>query len=308
MSEKQILERLHLKGAGQIILVRNKDEQRKLKKALHTELVFTINEAKGLEFDTVFLWKFSSGKKSADIWRRIKNDHYFDQSHYPHIKHEINLLYVAITRARNTLILFDSSHDIWEVDMLRNLLYRTGEEDVLSEIWQKVSTPEEWEKQGDYFFQREYYPAAAECYKNAGNLARTEIAKAFIFAAKKQFKVAAELFEKHDYPREAAEYYEDAGIFDRALSLWEKLRDRSRIRSCRIRLYEQNGEHDKAAKEWLKSKDFKKALESWKRAGNNQKIAEYYYSKRQYGKAAEAFEKAHDYEQAASCYSKAKQF
>jgi len=308
MSEKQILERLHLTGAGQIILVRSKNEQRKLKKALHTELVFTINEAKGLEFDTVLLWKFSSGKKSADIWRRIKNDHYFDQSHYPHIKHEINLLYVAITRARNTLILFDSSHDIWEIDVFDNLLYRTGEEDVLSEVWQKISTPGEWEKQGDYFFQREYYPAAAECYKNAGNLARTEIAKAFVFAAKKQFKPAAELFEKHDYPRKAAEHYEDAGIFARALSLWEELRDDDRIRICRIRLYEQNGEHDKAAKEWLELKDFEKALESWRKAGNNQKIAEYYYSKRQYGKAAEAFEKAHNYEQAASSYSKAKQF
>ena len=105
MNEKELLESLHLTGAGQIILVRNKNDQRELKKALHTELVFTINEAKGLEFDTVFLWKFSSDKKSADIWRRIKNDHYFDQSRYPHIKHEINLLYVAITRARNTLII-----------------------------------------------------------------------------------------------------------------------------------------------------------------------------------------------------------
>ena len=308
MSEKQILERLHLTGAGQIILVRSKDEQRKLKKALHTELVFTINEAKGLEFDTVLLWKFSSGKKSADIWRRIKNDHYLDQSHYPHIKHEINLLYVAITRARNTLILFDSSHDIWEVDVFHNLLYRTGEEDVLSEIWQKISTPAEWEKQGDYFFQREHYPAAAECYKNAGNLTRTEIAKAFVFAAEKQFKVAAELFEKHDYPRKAAEYYEDAGIFDRALSLWEELRDDNRVRICRIRLYEQNGEYDKAAEEWLALKEFEKALESWKKAGNNPKIAQYYYSKRHYGKAAEAFERACDYEHAASCYDKAKQF
>jgi len=308
MSEKEILNRLHLTGAGQIILVRNKDDQRKLKKALRTELVFTISEAKGLEFDTVFLWKFSSEKKSADIWRRIKNEHYFDQSHYPHIKHEINLLYVAITRARNTLILFDSSHDIWDTGIFRDLLYRTGEEDVLSEIWQKISTPKEWEKQGDYFFQREYYPAAAECYKNAGNLARTEIAKAFVFAQKRQFKVAAELFEKHDYKQEAAEYYEDAGIFDRALTLWEKLKNKNRMRICRIGLYEQNGEYDKAAKEWLELKDFEKALEDWKRAGNNLKIAEYYYSKKQYEKAAEPFEKAKNYELAASCYRKVRQF
>lgn len=307
MSEKEILSRLHLTGAGQIILVRNKDEQRKLKRALHTELVFTINEAKGLEFDTVLIWKFSSDKKSADIWRRIKNDYYFDQSHYPHIKHEINLLYVAITRARNTLILFDSSYDIWDVDIFHNLLYRTGEEDVLSEIWQRVSTPEEWQQQGDYFFQREYYPAAAECYKNAGNLSRAEIARAFIFAEKMQFKAAAELFEKHDYLQKAAEYYEDAGIFDRALTLWEKLKNKDRIRICRIRLHEQDGEYNKAAKEWLKLNDAERALENWKKAGNDLKIAEYYYSKKQYKRAAEAFERAHNYELAASCHKKLKQ-
>ena len=308
MNEKNILERLRLTGAGHVILVRNKDEQRKLKRALHTELVFTVNEAKGLEFDTVFLWKFSSDKKSADIWRRIKNDHYFDQSHYPHIKHEINLLYVAITRARNTLIIYDSFFDIWDVDIFHELLYRTGEEDVLSEIWQKISTPEEWEKQGDYFFQREYYPAAAECYKNAGNRAKVEIARAFILAEKRQFKAAAELFEKHDYLQKAAEYYEDAGIFDRALTLWEKLKNKNRIRICRIRLHEQVGEYNKAAKEWLKLNEVERALENWKKAGNNLKIAEYYYSIKQYKRAAEAFERAHNYELAASCHNKLKQF
>ncbi|HCK99445.1 MAG TPA: hypothetical protein DHW42_04985 [Candidatus Marinimicrobia bacterium] len=308
ISEKEILNRIHLTGAGRIILVRNKGEQRKLKHALHTELVFTIYEAKGLEFDTVLLWKFSSDKKSADIWRRIKNDHYFDRSHYPHIKHEINLLYVAITRARNTLILFDSSYDVWDIDTFHDLLYRTGKEDVLSEIWQKVSTPEEWEKQGDYFFQREYYPAAAECYKNSGNIARAEIARAFIFEEKKQFSAAAKLFEKHGFTQKAAENYQGAGIFNSAILLWEKLKNNNRVRICRISLYEQNGEYNKAAEEWLRLKDAGKALENWKKAGNNLKIAEYYYSGKKYKKAAEEFEKANNYELAALCYNKEGQF
>lgn len=308
MEEEEIFDKLLLKGAGLIILVRDKLEQRKLKKNLGTELVFTINEAKGLEFDTVFLWKFSSDKKSAAIWRRIKNNDPFDRSHYPHIRHEINLLYVAITRARNTLIIFDPSNHLWDLPIFHDLLYRTGERDLLSEIWQNVSTPEEWEKQGDYFFEREYYPAAAECYKNAGNAARSEIAGAFNLAGKKHFKAAAHLFEKHDYSRKAAECYEDAGVFDKALTLWERLENRERIRLCRIGLYEQNGDYNKAADEWSRLGEQYKAFEAWKRAGNNKKIAEHLLSLKEYKNAAEAFEKAREYERAASCYKRTKQF
>jgi hypothetical protein len=81
---------------------------------------------------------------------------------------------VAITRARNTLIILDSSSDIRDLSLLHGFLYRTAQKDVLSEIWQRVSAPDEWEKQGDYFFEREY-DAAAECYKNAGNLQRSGV-------------------------------------------------------------------------------------------------------------------------------------
>ena len=306
-SEKELLDRLHLTGAGQIILVRNRGEQNKLKRALGTELVFTISEAKGLEFDTVFIWKFSSGKKSSRIWRRIKGGD-FDRSHYPHIRHEINLLYVAITRARNTLIIFDSSNDIWELSGLHNLLYRTNEQDILSEIWQRVSTLEEWEKQGDYFFEREYFPAATECYKNAGKFARSEISKAHVLEGRNQFKAAAELFEKHDLFQKAAECYEVAGLFARALPSWEKLKNKNRVKLCKIRIHEQDGEYDQAAEKWVKLKKFNRALDNWQKAGNYQKIGEYYYARKQYEKAADKFENARDYETAATCYKKAKQF
>jgi superfamily I DNA/RNA helicase len=308
VEEKEILERLHLTGAGKIILVRDGRVQRELKKRLGTELIFTISEAKGLEFDTVFLWKFSHDKKSADIWRRIRNGDSLDRTHNPHIKHEINLLYVAITRARNTLIIFDPTNDVWDISLLNDLLWRTGEKELLSEIWQTVSTPGEWEKQGDYFFEREYYPAAAECYKNAGNLQRSEIANAFALSGKKQFKAAAPLFEKHGYAQESAECYEGAGLFENAIGLWEKLKKRDRTKLCRISLYEQQGEYNRAADEWYKLGEQSKAVEDWKKAGNHKKIAEHFHYLKEYGKAAEAFEKAREYDKAAACYKRIKKF
>ena len=185
MNEREVINGIQLAGAGRIVLVRNRLEQDKLKKALRTELVFTINEAKGLEFDTVFLWKIGDERRSSDLWRRIRDGEALDRSLHPHLKHELNLLYVAVTRARNTLVIYDGDAPsrVWGLDGLRDMLYRTSEKVALSEIWQTASTPEEWEKQGDYFFEREYYPAAMECYKNGGNLKKKEVAQAFMLEA-----------------------------------------------------------------------------------------------------------------------------
>jgi hypothetical protein len=58
LSEGEVLERIDFHAAGQAVLTRTAEDRDRLKKALATELVFTIAEAKGLEFDTVFLWRF----------------------------------------------------------------------------------------------------------------------------------------------------------------------------------------------------------------------------------------------------------
>ena len=308
--ESEMKGQIMITGAGQIVLARSNAEQSKLKKALGTEMVFTVHEAKGLEFDTVMLWKFCQDKKSKEIWRKIKYNHHFDERQYPHIKHELNLLYVAVTRARNTLIIYDGSApaDIWETTQLQDLVYRTSERDALTGAWQHISSPSEWEEQGDYFFEREFYSAAVECYKNAGNITKKEIAEAFSLAGTKRPREAAALFENHGYIHEAAENYELSGDFRKAAALWEAARDRERARLCAIRLYEENGDYNRAADEWIALNHDENAVQNWKRADNFQKLADYHYEKRQYREAADYFKKAGDLIAAAGCHKKVKEF
>jgi len=308
IGEKEILKRISLTGAGRIILVRGEEEQERLKKILHTELIFTIYQAKGLEFDTVLLWKFCHGKKSADIWRRIESGYAFDRGHYPHLKHELSLLYVAITRARNTLMIYDgeSPSDIWGLEELSECLYRTEDEAVLAGMWKRISTPEEWRKQGDYFFEREYYPAAVECYRNSGNLKLMERAQAFVLVGKKEFGRAALLFEKQKDFILAAENFEKDENYSRALKLWKKLNNKKRALFCRIELYEQQGDYNRAAEEWEKLNNFDKALKNWLKAENHTKVAGYYYFLKEYKEAAKHFELARDYAKGALCYRKIK--
>ncbi len=70
-SEEMLLDRLAEMGAGQVILTRTAGEADRLKRRLGTELVFTIAEAKGLEFDTVLLWRFAADDDAQALWRAI---------------------------------------------------------------------------------------------------------------------------------------------------------------------------------------------------------------------------------------------
>ncbi|MFW6138137.1 MAG: UvrD-helicase domain-containing protein [Spirochaetota bacterium] len=309
-NQEELLEKIRITGAGQVLLVRTPAEGRKLKKALGTELVFTIYEAKGLEFDTVFLWKFTEHGKSSSIWRRIRDGHSFDTGHYPHLKHEINLLYVAVTRARNNLVIYDGPEpsDVWGVEELEKLLYRTDSQDDLLKVWQKVSSPSEWEDQGDYFFDREHYRAAAECFRNAGNTSKADKARAFILEDSGHTAAAAGLFEKYGLFQRAAENYEKAGDYTRALAVWEKLGNHGRAQLCRIRLHESSGNYNLAAREWEKRGDMHKALRNWEKAANYEKLAGYHLSGRRYLEAAGWFEKAGQIEEAVRCYKKAKKY
>jgi hypothetical protein len=93
---KADLAQVLIQAAGQVILVRDRKEQARLKKALVTELVFTIQEAKGLEFETVLLWKFSADPKAVPLWRRVRAGGELERGRQPHLRHEINLLYAAL--------------------------------------------------------------------------------------------------------------------------------------------------------------------------------------------------------------------
>jgi tetratricopeptide (TPR) repeat protein len=306
LKEQGLLSQLLIRAAGQVILVRDRKEQARLKKALATELVFTIQEAKGLEFETVLLWKFSADPKSAPLWRRVCAGGELERGQQPHLRHEINLLYVGITRARNTLILYDPDAEIWELPALNELLFRTSDQEALPRLWHRVSSPEEWEGQGDYFLEREYYPAALECYKNAGNSDRAEIAQAFVHEQRKEFREAGPLFEKHGYGSRAGDCYERSGLWEQALRIWENLGDRERAALCRIALYEQQGQFALAAEEWLKRKEVDKALEDWRKGGEFRRLGEYLAAKKRYPEAAEALVAGRLYDQAAALFKKMK--
>ena len=309
ISEVEMSSEVAKTAAGQVILVRSDSEKRRLMKILGTELVFTIHEAKGLEFDTVLLWKFSSDAKSSDIWRKIQAENILDTSHHPLIRHEINLLYVAVTRARNTLIIYDGARTspVWQVEALAPHIFITEEKEALQQIWKRISSPEEWSEQGDYFFAREHYSVAAECYRNSSNDEMQDVCQAYIKRNEKLYLESAQLFFIRGRKVEAAQDYENAGVYQKALPLWKELKRKDRIVPCEISLMETEGRYGEAAELWVRQKRFDRAVENWKKAKAFKQLGAYYFKLRSYSLAGENYVSAGQFLEAALCYKRLKQ-
>jgi hypothetical protein len=308
IEEEEVLRRAKITGAGRIILVRDIGEQRRLKALLASELIFTLHEAKGLEFDAVLLWKFAQDGKAGEIWRRILRGQPAEPAHAPHARHELNLLYVAVTRARNVLIIYDGprASPIWEADKLRELIHRTNEKEVLSGLWERVSTPDQWQEQGDYFFDREHYAAAAECYRNAGDQAKQEIAEAFAWRVRGEAERGAELFARHGYSREAAEGFEKARHFAEAREQWLRAGEPKRARVCELKSFEAEGRYEEAAAGWQQLGEPAEAARDWEKARNFAKLADYLFARKDFLKAAERYQEAGDLARAAESLRRAK--
>jgi len=137
------------------VLVMNPEDKAEVKKTFKTPLIFSIHEAKGLEYENIIIINFISSNSSEfnEISKGISTKHLQDESFVfsrgkdkrdkslDAYKFYINSLYVAITRAVKNLYFFEKSE---KHDILR-LLNLTKVKPV--EIKQSVSSSDEWEQE-----------------------------------------------------------------------------------------------------------------------------------------------------------------
>ena len=301
VAEAGVLAAVRLGGAGQVVLVRTERERDRLRTALQSELVFTIADAKGLEFDAVLLWRFAGAAGAPGLWRRIASGRVRGAADAPHIRHELNLLYVAVTRARSTLVIWDgaSVSPIWGIDSLAGHVYRSTDALALSTIWQRVSTPAEWEAQGDYFAEREHYAAAEECYRNAQASAKEEVARAHRLELEGDHRTAADLFAAHGRAAQAAANLERVEDFSRAARHWRRAGEEARATASEARHYEAAGNFKAAARRWQQLGDEEAMLRTWERGRQYRELAAFYRERKAGGEAARYLKLAGDHAAAA---------
>lgn len=305
LSPQEILEQVQLTGADRILLTRTEEERDFLKESLATELVMTIREAKGLEFGTVLLWKFAS--EAEETWAKIVSQE-AQRLHEALIRHEFNLLYVGLTRARHNLLLYDGPAPsiIWNAPELKDFVFQTDDLNYLTQAWQAPSSRQDWKRQGDYYLERDHYRAAAECYRNAEETGLMNRALALAAEKNRDFLGAAEYWAQLGEWARSAGAWERGNDFERAREFWLRAGEKQAATRCHLLSLEGCGKFEELAQYWENQGVAEKAIHYWQRARRPERLAPLLEKQGKRSLAAAAYEEAGDWRRAAALYEKCK--
>lgn len=287
---------------GDAILVRNEEEKEKLSEEFDSTLVFTIEEAKGLEFDTVFLVEFFQG--SHELWDRLFRNGSVKEKEIPLLQLELNLLYVAVTRPRRILNIWESQiSEMWNQPEVIDFVLPLSEELVKQDRIE--ATAETWRDRGLYYMKAEFYRQAIECFEKAGDRIAQQRANAKLLVQKREYDRAAELFAKLEEWTTAAELFEKQKHWRKAAECWAKTDCLEKHTIAEIYALESEEKWELAAKKWEEREEIEAAKRCWLNSNNDRKkgeiLAAEFVEKKQWLKAAEHYEIAGLTEKAAEC-------
>ncbi|MBD2665896.1 TPR repeat [Richelia sinica FACHB-800] len=262
---------------GDAILVRTDEDKEHLRVVLKSSLIFTIEEAKGLEFDTVFLVNFFQYR--SELWHTALNTPArLKENEKPALILEFNLLYVAITRARRIL-------NIWEAEISQ--FWQDGElkahweqKDIQTVLENRVgSQQKDWQQRGEYYLTAEFYLQAIECFKKSGDQIKEKESRAKLLQKEGSYKEAANIFVELANWQVAAQLFQQVEQWQDAANCWQKIGNLQKQRCCEIKHLE--------------------CIEKWQDAAQAWEYIE------KYEDAAKAFEKVQKWLEAANCWQKA---
>ena len=241
----------------------------RLQTELGTTRVFTVPEAKGLEFDVAILW----GVVAADPepWVRLLDP---SQSlrEDPPARRALHHLYVAVTRARRHLAVYEppGAPPVWTADRFAARLDPEPPTS-LARLFVRSAAPAEWTREGEYFLERGRYRQAAECFRRAGDARREAESLARHHEATGEPALAAERWRALGETAAAARCFEAAERWAEAAADWARSGDETGARRCRARAAEAARRWADAAAEWEALEGWEDAARCWASAGQRRR-------------------------------------
>ena len=268
-------------GAGCIVLTLDAASAAELRQQLGTSRVLSVQEAKGLEFDTVVAWNLlapdadlveryvraagfagaaGAGEGTAGGGKlaaaRLDREARFDRL--------LRLLYVAVTRARRQLAIYEGglAHPFWSRGRLAE---RTEAQPAaaLAHLFRSTATPAEWEREGDYFLGHGHPRQAAECFRRAGNPRREAAALAVADEARGDWAAALERWQGLGETAPQAVLLERLGRWDEAAARYRAAGREAEARRCEVLRLESRGAWRLAAAAWEEQGDDGAAARCW---------------------------------------------
>jgi tetratricopeptide (TPR) repeat protein len=329
-------------GCNQVIIVRNQEAKEKLHPLLSHALCLTVFEAKGLEFDDVILYNFfTDSEVSIDKWRILNsiklqdNDSYYKPKNFEDLQQgvpklkclsivnqsklsvlctELKHLYVAVTRPKRNLIIFDENselrrfmQDYWDyMEVVQFVTPQDFESGIDSKyldfkaIAQQTSAAA-WKLQGERMMSHKFYDQAAKCFSVSGDTMLETKATAFAKATKASILTSqSEAGLENSANCTRKEKLELKANILQAQALFKEAADElvniSKSESSKNILKQ-------AAQCYASAKNYSKAAQLYEEIGFKGQAAESYSSCGQYEKAADLFSDRGDYIRAIECYS-----
>lgn len=235
-----------LQGLGtsprMIVLARSTRGCERLRHLLGDEAVDELDEYKGLEQETVIVYRFFA--EDAEFWRACLQG--YGQPDLHTTLNAVNRLYVAVTRAREHIVFIDDPSDPvpWPQYGLSDLFQEIQEPwQELSDIVSTAVTPAEWLKEA---LRRESYGrfrAARGAFDRASDYEGVR-------------RCDARLAEEQGRWTEAADIWFELNSFAEALRLYRQAQQKTGILQCEAELALKNEQWDEAIqalsqlKEW----------------------------------------------------------
>jgi tetratricopeptide (TPR) repeat protein len=268
-SETELMEAIRGFGPRCAVITGSAEVRTRLQAALDTTRIFTVPEAKGLEFDAAVLW----GVVAADPgpWTRLL-DSTLDLREDPAARRALHHLYVAATRARRHLALYEppGTPDLWKAERFA-VRIDVEAPPSLARLFVRSATPEEWAREAEYFQERGRHRQAAECFRRAGDLRREAESLARHHEAAGEPRRAAERWLALGEPRRAAACLEQAGDHEAAAREWDGLGEAAAAQRCRARAAEGGRRWSHAAGAWEELGAWADAARCWANAGLRQR-------------------------------------
>ncbi|MBI4161762.1 MAG: DEAD/DEAH box helicase, partial [Acidobacteria bacterium] len=195
----------------------------RLVRELDTTRIFLVPEVKGLEFDVVILWGFLAA--NPDPWRRLL-DPALDLREDPQCRRALHHLYVAVTRARRHLAVYepDDAPWFWTSARFRGKIDPESP-DLLGRLFARSADPADWLREGEYFLVRGRHRQAAECFRRGNDPSREAECLALHHESAGEPGEAAGMWLSLGRWNRTAQCLETAGRFQEAARLWSQAGD-----------------------------------------------------------------------------------
>jgi DNA helicase II / ATP-dependent DNA helicase PcrA len=271
-AEEEVLAAIAGFGPRCAVLTLDDEETERLRRRLGTTRVFHVREAKGLEFETVVLWRLLAPDRDL-VDRFCRGDSRLERE--PRFRRLLQYLYVAATRARRHLAVYEGpARDLfWNLERFRGTIEPEVTES-LAHLFHPTASPADWAREGDYFLARGRFRQAAECYRRAGLPKRELEALAQAGEEQEDWSGALDLWSRLGDPARQAPLLERLGRLEEALFLYHRLGLPRQARICELRLLERRKAWAEAAAGWEELGLLKDAARGWERAGEETRALE----------------------------------